>query len=472
MVARKSASAAASKIPSGYRYGFHDDSKPAFSQRKGIDEQVVTEISQRKREPEWMLAKRLEGLRLFQKLAMPDWAPNLPIDFDELCYYSAPTQKSFQSWDEVPAKVRNTFERLGIPQAEREFLAGVAAQYDSEAVYHNLRKSLSEKGVVFEDFDSALEEHGDIIRKYFGSIVPASDNKFAALNTAAWSGGSFIRVPSGVSVDIPLQAYFRINARNLGQFERTLIIAEPGSFVHYIEGCSAPIYSAQSLHAAVVEILAMPGSRVRYTTIQNWSSDVYNLVTKRAKAMAGATVEWIDGNIGSKVTMKYPCILLAGEGARGEIVSVAFAGKGQLQDAGAKMIHLAPNTSSRVISKSISAAGGKTVYRGTIQVAPGVFGVRASSQCDALMLDSKSSSDTVPRISAPGDKVRVTHEATVSRLDEEKLFYLQSRGFSKQAASQLLVQGFIEPFVRELPLEYAVELNRLISLEMDDNPRR
>ncbi len=456
------------KLSGGYRYGFHDAERNLVKLAPGLSEGVVREISRLKNEPAWMLQHRLEGLKFFNEKPLPVWGPDLDgIDFDDIHYYAKPSNKTERSWSDVPPRIKQTFERLGIPQAERELLAGVGAQYDSETVYHNLRENLETQGVSFLGMDAALKEHEDLIKKYFGSVVSAGDNKFAALNTACWSGGSFVHVPAGVSVEIPLQAYFRINAKNLGQFERTLILAEPGSSVHYIEGCSAPLYSAQSLHAAVVEIVAMRGARVRYTTIQNWSSDVYNLVTKRAKAYRDATVQWVDGNVGSRTTMKYPSILLLEEGARGEVLSIAFAGKGQTQDAGAKIHHLAPNTSSQIVSKSISKDGGRITYRGLLAVAPNAANSQSSVVCDALILDEDSKSETVPDMRIGSEDVRVTHEATVSKLDDEKLFYLRSRGFGAARARQLLIQGFIEPFTRQLPGEYAAELNRLIELEME-----
>jgi Fe-S cluster assembly protein SufB len=455
-------------LATGYKYGFADEEKSVYQSPKGLNEEIVRKISSMKGEPQWMLDRRLQGLKNFIQRPLPSWGPDLsPIDFDSMHYYSKPSEGQFESWDKVPEDMKRTFEKLGIPEAERKFLAGVSSQYDSEVIYHNLKKDLTSKGVIFTDMDSGLREHEEIVRKYFGTVVPAGDNKFAALNTACWSGGSFVVVPEGVSVDIPLQAYFRINAKNSGQFERTLIIAEPGSFVHYVEGCSAPIYSTESLHAAVVEIIALAGSRVRYTTIQNWSNDVYNLVTKRSKAYRDATVEWVDGNIGSRLTQKYPCIMLMEPGARGEVISVAFAGKGQQQDAGAKIYHLAPNTSSTIISKSVSMDGGRTTYRGLVNVAPNATGVKSNVECDALILDESSASDTVPSMAIGNDDVNITHEASVSKLDEQKLFYLQTRGFSKGQAKQMLVQGFIEPFTKNLPMEYAVELNRLVELEME-----
>ncbi len=451
-----------------YQYGFHDDVKNVYEFKKGLDEDVVRQISKIKKEPEWMLKRRLDALKLFQDKPMPKWGADLSkIDFDDIIYYVRPTDKPARSWDDVPEKMKATFEKLGIPEAERKFLAGAGAQYDSESVYHKLREDLEKQGVVFLDMDSGLREHEDIVKKYFGTVIPSSDNKFAALNTAVWSGGSFLYVPKGVHVEVPLQAYFRINTKNMGQFERTLIIAEPGSTVHYLEGCSSPTYTSDSLHSAVVEIIAMEGSRVQYTTIQNWYSDVYNLVTKRAKAFKDATMFWLDGNIGSKVTMKYPAVLLMEPGARGEVVSVALAGAGQHQDAGAKIFHLASNTSSLITNKSISHDGGRTTYRGKVYVAPTATNVKSNVECDALILDEKSASDTVPYMEIQSDDVSISHEATVSKLDSEKLFYLQSRGLSEEKAKQLLVQGFIEPFVKKLPMEYAVELNRLVDMEME-----
>ncbi|MBI4052904.1 MAG: Fe-S cluster assembly protein SufB [Candidatus Diapherotrites archaeon] len=451
-----------------YKYGFHDEEKLVFKSPKGLNEKIVRQISEMKNEPAWMLERRLAGLKHFDGTPLPKWGSDLSgIDFKAMHYYGKPAEKQFDRWEDVPEEMKNTFDKLGIPQAEQKFLAGVGAQYDSEVIYHKIRKDLEEKGVVFTDMDSGLREYEGVVKKFFGSVVPTGDNKFAALNTAVWSGGSFVFVPKDVKVEIPLQAYFRINAKNLGQFERTLIIAEPGSSVHYIEGCSAPVYSTDALHSAVVEIIAMEGANVRYTTIQNWSNDVYNLVTKRAKAFRNARVEWVDGNIGSKVTMKYPCIMLMEEGARGEVTSIAFAGKGQKQDAGAKIYHLAPNTFSNIISKSISKDGGRTVYRGTVSIGPNANNSKCNVECDALILDGESASDTVPYMTIANDDVSVSHEASVSKIDEEKLFYMESRGFSEEEAKRMLVQGFISPFIRQLPLEYAVELNRLIDLEME-----
>lgn len=421
-----------------------------------------------KGEPQWMLKNRLRALEIFEAKALPTWGADLSdIDFANICYYLKPSDKQASTWDEVPIKIRKTFEKLGIPQAEVEFLSGVGAQYDSEAVYHNLKDEWKKLGVVFLDMDSALRQYPDLVKQYFGTVVPISDNKFASLNTAVWSGGSFVYVPRGVQVTIPLQAYFRLNAQNMGQFERTLIIAEEGSFVTYVEGCTAPVYAVDSLHCAVVEIIAKPYSRVRYTTMQNWSNDVYNLVTKRALAYEGATVEWVDGNFGSKVTMKYPCVVLMEPGSRADVLSLAVAGAGQHQDAGAKALHLAPNTTSNIISKSVSHHGGRTSYRGMLKVAPQARGIKSKVKCDALLLDPDSRSDTYPTMKVDASDAQVEHEATVSKVGEEQLFYLRSRGLTENEAVSLIVSGFIEPIAKELPLEYAVELNRLINLEMD-----
>ncbi len=451
-----------------YRYGFKDDVKYRYVAEKGINERVVRTISQLKKEPEWMLRRRLQALEVFFKKPMPAWGADLSaIDFDDIHYYASPTEEKTDVWEEVPEDIKRTFDRIGVPEAERKFLAGATAQYDSEVVYHSLKKQWEEQGVVFTDMDSALKEYPEIVKRYFGTVVPFTDNKFAALNTAVWSGGSFVYVPAGVEVKIPLQAYFRINAKKVGQFERTLIIAEEGSKVHYIEGCSAPIYSASSLHAAVVEVIAKKNAHVRYTTIQNWSNNVYNLVTKRAVAEEGAHVEWVDGNIGSKVTMKYPCIILKGPRARGEVLSVAYAGKGQHQDAGAKIIHLAPHTSSQIISKSISQGGGRSSYRGLLKVVKGAKYSKAFVQCDAYMLDEHSRSDTYPAIQIDEDTTTIGHEAKVGRIGDELLFYLMSRGLSEQEAVKTVVLGFIESFTKELPMEYAVELNRLIEIQLE-----
>ncbi len=423
-----------------------------------------------KSEPEWMRNYRLKALASYEKKPLPGWADVgmlSQIPFDDIYYYLKPVEKQGNTWEEVPADIKNTFEKLGIPEAERKFLAGVTAQYESEVVYHSLNKELEKQGVVFLGMDDGLKKYPDLVKQYFGSVIPAADNKFSALNSAVWSGGSFIYVPKGVKVTIPLQAYFRINAKNMGQFERTLIIADEGSSVHYIEGCTAPVYSSDSLHSAVVELIAMPHSHIRYTTIQNWSKNVYNLVTKRAIAYENATVEWLDGNLGSKLTMKYPGVILAGRKARGEVVSVAFSGKGQHQDAGAKMVHLAPETSSTILSKSISKDGGRTSYRGLVKVHPQAENVKSSVRCDALLMDELSRSDTYPTMEIDAKKVQICHEATVSKVGEEQLFYLMSRGLKEQQATTLIVNGFFEAFTKELPLEYSVELNRLVQLEME-----
>ncbi len=451
-----------------YKYGFSVPENYVFKARKGLDEDIVREISWIKGEPEWMTRFRLQAYQAFLQKPMPTWGADLSgVRFDDIYYYIKPTERQGRSWDEVPQEIRDTFERLGIPEAERKFLAGVGAQYESEMVYHNIQKNLAEKGVIFLDMDSGLRQYPEIVREFIGTVVPPEDNKFAALNSAVWSGGSFIYVPAGVHVELPLQAYFRINARDMGQFERTLIIADEGSYVHYVEGCTAPIYSSDSLHSAVVEIIAKRGARVRYTTIQNWSRNVYNLVTKRAIAHQEATVEWVDCNLGSKVTMKYPAIWLMGPGARGEILSIVFAGKGQVQDAGGKIIHAAPHTSSVVTSKSISKGGGRTIYRGLLKVVAGASGSKSNVVCDALILDEHSASDTIPTIEIEESNVAIGHEATVSKVSEEQLFYLQSRGIDEHRAATLIVSGFIEPVVKELPMEYALEMNRLIDLEME-----
>ncbi len=450
------------------KYGFHDPENYVFKAKKGLSREVVEEISWLKGEPDWMRQFRLKALEYFLKRPMPTWGGDLSgINFDEIYYYVRPTEKKGRSWDEVPEYIKRTFDRLGIPEAERKFLAGVSAQYESEVVYHSIREDLKKKGVIFCDTDTAVREYPDLVRQYFGTVVPPNDNKFAALNSAVWSGGSFIYVPEGVQVEIPLQAYFRINAQNMGQFERTLIICEPGSYVHYVEGCTAPIYSTDSLHAAVVEIIVKKGARCRYTTIQNWSNNVYNLVTKRAVAYQDATMEWVDCNIGSKLTMKYPAVFMVEPGAKGEILSIAFAGKGQHQDAGAKVIHAAPYTTSLITSKSISKGGGRTTYRGLLKVEKGCHDVKSNVRCDALLLDDISRSDTYPYIEVEEERVTIGHEATVSKVGEEQLFYLMSRGLSEAEATAMIVNGFIEPIVKELPMEYAVEMNRLIQLEME-----
>ena len=450
------------------KYGFHDPEQYTFRSRRGLARDVVEEISRIKSEPDWMLQFRLRALEHFQRRPMPTWGGNLSeIDFDNIFYYVQASDKKGRSWDDVPEYIKQTFDRLGIPEAERKFLAGVSAQYESEVIYHNIREDLQRQGVIFTDTDTALREHPDLLREYFGTIIPPNDNKFSALNSAVWSGGSFIWVPPGVKVEIPLQAYFRINAQNMGQFERTLIIAEPGSYVHYVEGCTAPTYSTDSLHSAVVEIIVKDSARVRYTTIQNWSNNVYNLVTKRTAAYRDATMEWVDCNLGSKLTMKYPAVYMLEPGARGEVLSIAFAGKGQHQDAGAKMLHAAPHTSSAITSKSISKGGGRASYRGLLKVNQGATGVKSNVRCDALLLDDASRTDTYPYIEIAEDQVSIGHEATVSKVSEEQLFYLQSRGLSENEATMMIVNGFIEPIVKELPMEYAVEMNRLIQLEME-----
>ncbi|MGA2871988.1 MAG: Fe-S cluster assembly protein SufB [Candidatus Dormibacteria bacterium] len=459
---------AAKDLTKDYKYGFNDGDEFVFRSERGLSPEVVADISRRKGEPSWMLEFRLKALEHFRQRPMPTWGADLSgIDFDDIYYYVRPAEEQGRTWDEVPEGIKRTFDRLGIPDAERKFLAGVSAQYESEVVYHSIRADLESQGVLFADCDTGLREHPEIFRKYFGTVIPPNDNKFAALNSAVWSGGSFVYVPRGVRVEIPLQAYFRINIESMGQFERTLIIAEEGSFVHYIEGCTAPTYSKDSLHSAVVEIIAMPHAHVRYTTIQNWSNNVYNLVTKRAIAKEHAVVEWIDGNLGSKVTMKYPSIYLMGEGAHGEVLSVAFAGDGQHQDAGAKVIHVAPNTTSTIVSKSVSKGTGRTSYRGHLKVYPKAYGVRSSVRCDALLLDEKARSDTYPYMDVEAEDVQIGHEASVSKVGDEQLFYLQSRGISEAEATAMIVNGFIEPFVKELPMEYALELNRLITLQME-----
>ena len=452
-----------------YEYGWHDKDVAGATARRGINEDVVREISALKNEPEWMLDLRLKGLRLFGKKPMPTWGSNLSgIDFDNIKYFVRSTEKQATSWEELPDDIKSTYDRLGIPEAEKQrLIAGVAAQYESEVVYHKIREDLEEQGVIFLDTDTGLREHEDLFREYFTSVIPVGDNKFAALNTAVWSGGSFIYVPPGVKVEIPLQAYFRINTENMGQFERTLIIVDEGAYVHYVEGCTAPIYSSDSLHSAVVEIVVKKDARCRYTTIQNWSNNVYNLVTKRAAAHQGATMEWIDGNIGSKVTMKYPAVWMLGEHAKGETLSVAFAGEGQHQDAGAKMVHAAPNTSSTIVSKSVARGGGRTSYRGLVQVLEGCHGAKSTVKCDALLVDDISRSDTYPYVDVREDDVSMGHEATVSKISEDQLFYLMSRGMTEDEAMAMIVRGFVEPIARELPMEYALELNRLIELQME-----
>jgi len=457
-------------IREGYRekYGFHDVERPVFQTRRGLDADVVSQISKIKGEPDWMREFRLRSLAEFERKALPRWGGNVAeIDFQNIYYYMKPMDEQGRTWDDVPADIKRTFDKLGIPEAEQKFLSGVGAQYDSEVVYHKIKETLTSKGVIFLDTDTALREHPELFREYFGTIIPPSDNKFAALNSAVWSGGSFIYVPKGVKIDLPLQAYFRINAKDMGQFERTLIIVDEGAYVHYVEGCTAPIYASDSLHAAVVEIVVKRGARCRYTTIQNWSNNVYNLVTKRAAAYRDATMEWVDGNLGSKLTMKYPSVYLMEPGAHAEILSIAFAGKGQHQDAGGKAVHAAPRTTSSIVSKSISKDGGRAGYRGLIKVAKGAVDCKSTVRCDALLLDEKSRSDTYPTMEIEEDRVTVGHEATVSKIGDEQLFYLMSRGIPEAEAAAMIVSGFIEPIVKELPMEYAVEMNRLIQLQME-----
>lgn len=452
-----------------YKYGWSDPDPIGLHANRGLNETVVKNISQQKKEPQWMLKNRLKGLKLFNNKPMPTWGANLnKIDFNKIKYFVRSTEKQAKSWKDLPKDILITYERLGIPEAERQRLvAGVAAQYESEVVYHQIREDLKKKGVIFVDTDTALKKYENLFRKFFGTVVPFADNKFASLNTAVWSGGSFIYVPKFTKVDIPLQAYFRINTENMGQFERTLIIADEGSYVHYIEGCTAPIYSSDSLHSAVVEIIVKDNARVRYTTIQNWSNNVYNLVTKRAIAYKNSTMEWIDGNIGSKITMKYPSIYLMGENAKGETLSIAFAGNNQHQDAGAKIIHLAPNTKSSIVSKSIARNGGRTTYRGLIKIHKNAQYSSNTVRCDALLIDNKSRSDTYPIINVSGKNIQMGHEATVSKLNDDQLFYLMSRGLTESEAMAMIVRGFIEPIAKNLPMEYALELNRLIELQME-----
>jgi len=452
-----------------YKYGFHDPTDQyVFKSRKGIDEQIVRQISDMKSEPAWMTEFRLKSLAIFFQKPLPNWGGKLSdLNFQDIFYFVRASEGQERNWSDVPEDIRRTYDRLGIPAAEKKYLAGVKAQYESEVVYGSLKQDLADKGVIFTDTDSAMKDHPDLFRQYFATVIPSSDNKFAALNSAVWSGGSFIYVPPGVHIDFPLQAYFRINSENMGQFERTLIIVDEGASVHYVEGCTAPTYSSESLHSAVVEIIVKREARCRYTTIQNWSSNVYNLVTKRALAYGDSVMEWVDGNLGSKLTMKYPAIYLMEPGARGETLSIAFAGKGQHQDAGAKMVHCAPHTSSRIVSKSISKSGGRASYRGLVKVNRDAKECRSNVVCDALILDPQSRSDTYPYIEVEEDQVSIEHEASVSKIAEEQLFYLMSRGLSEAEASSMIVTGFIEPLVKELPMEYAVEMNRLIELQME-----
>lgn len=454
------------------KYGFRNEENYTYKAPKGLNEQVVRELSAMKGEPEWMLKRRLQALDIFNKKPTPlhgAWANEdlANLNHDDIYYFVRAGDRPQNDWDAVPQEIKDTFEKLGIPEAERKFLAGVGAQYESEVVYHSLREEWAKQGVIFLDTDTGLKEYPEIFKQYFGTVIPSADNKYAALNTAVWSGGSFVYVPKGVHVDIPLQAYFRINAENMGQFERTLIIVDEGASVHYIEGCTAPAYSTNSLHSAVVEIIVKKGGKCRYTTIQNWANNIYNLVTKRAVAYEEASMEWVDGNIGSRLTMKYPSVYLMGRKARGEVLSIAYAGKGQHQDAGAKMVHIAPETTSRITNKSVSKNGGKTTYRGLAKVMPGAYGSKLNVNCDALILDELSASDTIPYIEVEESDTTLAHEATVGRIGEEQLFYLMSRGLPEADALSMIVLGFMEPFTRELPMEYAVELNRLIQLEME-----
>ncbi len=451
-----------------YKYGFRDKENYVFKSRKGLDHEIVDEISWMKGEPDWMRALRHKSLDIFYAKPVPTWGGDLSrLDHDDIYYYIKPVEEQGRTWDEVPDDIKRTFDRLGIPEAERKFLAGAGAQYESEAVYHSLKEEWGRQGVVFVDSDTGLREYEEIYREHFGTVVPAADNKYAALNTAVWSGGSFVYIPPGVKVEIPLQAYFRINAQNMGQFERTLIIADEGSQVHYVEGCTAPTYSTDSFHSGVIEIIVRRGARVRYTTIQNWSHNVYNLVTQRAVAHEDATMEWVDGNLGSKLTMKYPAVYMMGKGAKAEILSIAFANERQHQDAGAKAIHGAPHTTSTITSKSISKSGGRAGYRGLVKVHKGAYGAKSNVVCDALILDEHSRSDTYPVMEIDEQDAAISHEATVSKVSDEQLFYLQSRGISEEQAMMMIVNGFIEPIVKELPMEYAVEMNRLIQLEME-----
>jgi Fe-S cluster assembly protein SufB len=449
------------------KYNFRTETTGVFKARKGIDAEIVNQISDIKSEPDWMRKFRLDALEIFESKPMPNWGGEIDLDFQDIYYYLKPTDQQEKSWDDVPEEIKDTFEKLGIPEAERKFLSGVKAQFESEVVYGSLEEDLAKQGVIFTDTDTAVREHPELLREYFGKIIPSEDNKFAALNSAVWSGGSFIYIPKGVTIPFPLQAYFRINAENMGQFERTLIIVDEGANVHYVEGCTAPMYSSESLHSAVVEVVVKKNARCRYTTIQNWANNIYNLVTKRAYAYGDATMEWVDGNLGSKLTMKYPAVHMMEPGARGEILSIAFSSAGQHQDAGAKLVHAAPNTTGQIISKSISKNGGRGSYRGLVRVEPGAHGSKNNVVCDALILDPESRSDTYPYIEVLEQDCQIGHEASVSRIGEEQMFYLLSRGLTEQEASTMIVNGFIEPLVKELPMEYAVEMNRLIQLQME-----
>jgi Fe-S cluster assembly protein SufB len=451
-----------------YKYGFKDPEVHVFKSKKGLDEGIVRQISAMKNEPEWMLKFRLKALAHFQDRPTPTWGPDLStLDLDDIYYYVKPIDKEGKSWDDIPDSIKSTFDRLGIPEAEQKFLAGVGAQYESEMIYHSIQDQLAEQGVIFKSIENGLKEHPELFREYFGTIIPFTDNKYAALNSAVWSGGSFVYIPPGLKVDLPLQAYFRLNVANIGQFERTLIIADEGSQVHYVEGCTAPQYTTDSFHSGVIEIIVKKNARVRYSTIQNWSNNVYNLVTQRAKVEEKGTMEWVDANLGSKVTMKYPSCMLMGKGAHGEILSIAFSGKGQHHDTGGKVIHLAPDTSSKIVSKSISKDGGRASYRGLMRVNKGNTNVKSNVVCDALLLDDHSRSDTYPYIEVDEQDVTIGHEASVSKVEEEQLFYLMSRGLSEEEATSMVVSGFIEPLVKELPMEYAIEMNRLIQLQME-----
>src|SRR5262245_7144073 len=449
------------------KYDFRTESKPVFRAQKGLNAEIVSQISEMKSEPDWMRQFRLQSLEIFNSKPMPRWGGKIDLNFQDIYYYLKPTTEQGRTWDEVPEEIKKTFDRLGIPEAEKKYLAGVKAQFESEVIYGSLKEDLEEKGVIFTDTDTAVKEYPDLVREYFSTIIPPTDNKFAALNSAVWSGGSFIYVPKGVKIEFPLQAYFRINAENMGQFERTLIIVDEGAHVHYVEGCTAPMYTTESLHSAVVEIIVKKHARCRYTTIQNWANNIYNLVTKRAVAYEHATMEWIDGNLGSHLTMKYPAVYMLEPGARGEILSIAFASTGQHQDAGAKLVHCAPNTSGRIVSKSISKNGGRASYRGLVRVERGAHNSKCKVVCDAVILDDKSQSDTYPYIEVAEQDVTIGHEASVSHIGEEQMFYLMSRGLTEAEASTMIVNGFIEPLVKELPMEYAVEMNRLIQLQME-----
>jgi Fe-S cluster assembly protein SufB len=451
-----------------YKYGFKDPEVHVFKSRKGLDQDIVKDISRMKGEPEWMLKYRLKALKHFEGRPTPTWGPDLSnLDLDDIFFYVKPIEQEESSWDDIPDSIKNTFDRLGIPEAEQKFLAGVGAQYESEMIYHSIHEQLAEQGVIFKSIENGLKEHPELFREYFGKVIPFTDNKYAALNSSVWSGGSFVYIPPGLKVDLPLQAYFRLNVANIGQFERSLIIADEGSQVHYVEGCTAPQYTTNSFHSGVIEIIVKKGARVRYTTIQNWSNNVYNLVTQRARVEENGTMEWVDANLGSKVTMKYPSCMLMGKGAHGEILSMAFSGKGQHHDTGGKIHHLAPNTTSKIISKSISTNGGRASYRGLLRVNKGSTNVKSNVVCDALLLDDFSRSDTYPYIEVDEQDVNIGHEASVSKVEEEQLFYLMSRGLTAEEATSMVVSGFIEPLVKELPMEYAIEMNRLIQLQME-----